>query len=241
MVARGERIGLLDAARGGVDAVERRRNACGASVGDGPEFAEAVEDQRRGLRPDLDRVHQRFACGVHDQNLVVVRPAVYEHFVAPLHHLFGRFVAVHRNPAADTVAAGIHDRDARIVKVGDIGRRVVGEVDVTRRDDPFDHSRDAESRRVDDIDRARIVHHDVSASFVEGHRLGDVAQFHAVRADEDFVFDAPCRRIVERQRSVVPAEVALARDEHAALRLRKRLFMQRSVVHAGAAESCAGA
>lgn len=33
MVARGERIGLLDAARGGVDAVERRRNACGASVG----------------------------------------------------------------------------------------------------------------------------------------------------------------------------------------------------------------
>ena len=98
-------------------------------------------------------------------------------------------------------------------------------------------------------DNASLSFYDPAARSVEneifiranGMKLGDVAQFHAVRADEDFVFDAPCCRIVERQRSVVPAEVALARDEHAALRLRERLFMQRSVVHAGAAESCAGA
>ena len=150
-------------------------------------------------------------------------------------------MAVHADPAPDAVVARIHDGDARVVKVRNVGRSVVGEVDITRRYDALDQSRDAVRVGVDHVNHTRIVDHDVTPSVADGHRLGYVAEFHAVGAQEDFVFDRPRRRVVERKRSVVPHEIAFAGDEHAARGLAERLFGERSVVHAGAAEHCKGA
>ena len=145
-------------------------------------------------------------------------------------------MSVHVDARADSVGAGVDDGDARVVEVGDVGGLPVDEVDVAGRHDLLDEPGDAERGGVDDVDHARIVDHDVSFSVVEDHRLGDVAEFHAVCAEENVVFDLAGFGVVVGERGVVPHEIPLASDEEAAPGAAESLFGLGSVLHAGPGE-----
>lgn len=138
---------LFDAPGCSVDAVETGFGlpvfAAGvAAVGQRPQFAVAVDDQRIGLdAPQFDFVHHLVLLGVDDQDLVAVRPAVDEDPLVVLRHLFRGVVAARRrcltgvDGARYLAGAGVEDGDVGAEQVGHVGLRVAQEVDVAWRDD----------------------------------------------------------------------------------------------------------
>ena len=248
---------LFDAPGRSVDAVETGFGlpvfAAGvAAVGQRPQFAVAVDDQRIGLdAPQFDFVHHLVLVGVDDQDLVAVRPAVDEDPLVVLRHLFRGVVAARRRSltgvdgARYLAGAGVEDGDVGAEQVGHVGFRVAQEVDVARRDDVvvlvgvlaarrFELPLDAEGVGVDGPDHARIVHRDEDAPFAQEDRLRHVAQFGAVGTVEYLVLHRACGGVVVGERGVAGVHVAFAEaeDPRAAARV-EILFFSRPRTFAG--------
>ena len=189
---------LLDGERLGVDAVERRGlvsvgAALVSAVGDGPQFAVAVGNERRGLYAHLQLRDDPVGAGVDLEQAVLVGPAVDVDVVAYLHHLLRRGVLGRHARAVDIsrdlVPLRVDDTDARVPYLCHVGLRVGYEVHVPRGCETRDAPHLAEGRKVDGEDDVRVVDHDPPQIAVYGHRLRHVAQLHAVGACEDLVLD----------------------------------------------------
>ena len=139
-------------------------------------------------------------------------------YFSVLYHLFGRSrleihvgLDVTRNP----VGFRIHDVDAGVPKLGDVGFFIAQEMDVAGGGEPRDAADLAERVGVDGEDDARIVHHHPTHAVMDNHGLGHVAQLETVGANEHLVFHPHRFGIVVGERCVAVHEVALVGDEKA--------------------------
>ena len=160
--------------------------------------------------------------GVDLQNAVLVRPAVDVEVAAVLHHPLRRAVfdghAGTLDVARDCVPLGVHNEDAVVPKLCDIGLSVRQKVDVARRGEAHDATFLHEGLRVDGEDDVRVVDHDPGRAVADGHRLRRVAQAEAVGAAEHFVLDLPRLGIVVGEGGVAVLEIALVDHEESRAR-----------------------